>query len=41
MIAKYQKHLSVLKTDTFHQMTLKKEVEFKLERAIAFTKDDK
>lgn len=32
LYAKYSKHLSVLKTDTFRQMQVKKEVESKLAR---------
>lgn len=38
LIAKYQKHLSVLKTDTFKQMDIKKNTEIKLEKAIKLQK---
>ena len=32
LIYKYEKHLSVIKPETFNQMAIKKEIEFKLER---------
>jgi len=34
LIKKYDKHLSVLKTDTFNQMAIKKEVELKLKQVL-------
>lgn len=34
LIKKYEKHLSVLKTETFNQMAIKKEVEIKLQEVL-------
>ena len=38
LIVKYEKHLSVLKTETFNQMAIKKEVEKRLEEVINLKK---
>ena len=38
LIKKYEKHLSVLKTETFNQMAIKKEVELKLEQVMRLQK---
>jgi hypothetical protein len=34
LVAKYKKHLTVLKTDTFQQMSIKKNVEERLEKVL-------
>ena len=38
LVAKYKKHLNVLKPETFNQMTLKKEIETKLARVLNLQK---
>jgi hypothetical protein len=38
LVIKYKKHLSVIKTDTFNQMAIKKDVESKLEKVVNLQK---